>query len=74
MHIFHFEQEGGVRLTLGCREVAGHQRARSPCGQEDREGVQTPDHHSFPLFIQSVPLVFNVILLNGQHDDDSIFQ
>lgn len=29
-------QEGGVELTLGCREGGGHQRARSSCRQEER--------------------------------------
>lgn len=29
-------QEGGVGLTLGCREGGGHQRARSSCGHEER--------------------------------------
>lgn len=52
MHIFRFEQEGGVGLTLGCREGAGHQRARSSCGQEEREGDKTtyPVGHSPSLF------------------------
>lgn len=29
-------QEGGVGLTLGCREGGGHQRARSSCGHGER--------------------------------------
>lgn len=49
MHIFYFEQEGGVGLTLRCREGGGHQRARSSCGQEDREGVQTTDSEPFSI-------------------------
>lgn len=64
MHIFCFEQEGGVGLTLRCREGGGHQRARSSCGQEDREGVQTTDtvNHSLLLFlrINSVKALFNI--------------
>lgn len=43
MHIFCSEQEGGAALTLGCREGGGHQRARSSCVQEDREGVKSTD-------------------------------
>lgn len=63
MHIFCFEQEGGVGLTLCCREGGGHQRARSSCGQENREGVQTTDtvNHSLLLFllVYSIKALFN---------------
>lgn len=63
MHIFCFEQEGGVGLTLGCREGGGHQRARSSCGQEDREGVKTTDTVGQSLSLFS--LVYSVSDFSG---------
>lgn len=60
MHVFCDMQEGGAGLTLRCREGGGHQRARSSCRQGDEGRVNKHTALLWPLFVQSVPLLFRV--------------
>lgn len=67
MHIFCNVQEGGVGLTLGCREGGGHQRARSSCGHGDKERVKTTNtHHHSLSFVYSVSAFSVQCFFKGQ--------
>lgn len=66
MLVFCVTQEGGVGLTLCCREGSGHQRARSSCRQGD-EGRINKHSHSL-AFVGSVRAFFVSCFLKDKHN------
>lgn len=66
MLIFCDLQEGGVGLTLRCREGGGHQRARSSCRQGD-EGRVNKHSHSL-AFVCSVRAFTVSCFLKDKHN------